>query len=82
MDDRIFLKPLKAVIRDPKTRAILPAEGAWKKKSSYWARRLRDGDVVEAKPARPVQAKSTAPDKQPKTITTKATRPQGEQGSA
>lgn len=84
MDDRIFLKPLKAVIRDPKTSAILPADGAWKKKGSYWARRLRDGDVVEAKPVhQPKQAKAATPAKAAKPakiITATATSSKGEQG--
>lgn len=35
-----------AVIRDPHTKRALPAEGCRVHDSSFWRRRLRDGDVV------------------------------------
>ena len=38
------------VIRDPDTRRPLPDEGADVQVSSFWMRRLRDGDVVEIEP--------------------------------
>lgn len=45
-----FLKPAEAdlVVRDPVTRDALPAEGKAVVLDSYWRRRMRDGDVVEA----------------------------------
>lgn len=44
-----FLKPASKnlVVRDPATFQPLPAGGAWKPQSAFWARRLRDRDVVE-----------------------------------
>ena len=36
------------IVRDPKTRQALPAEGALVECNAYWIRRLRDGDVVLA----------------------------------
>jgi hypothetical protein len=38
------------VIRDPDLRDHLPPEGREVPSSDYWNRRLRDGDVVLAKP--------------------------------
>jgi len=54
VDRTIFIKPARRdlVVRDPATAEALPAEGALRPRSSYWMRRLRDGDVVEAKPAK------------------------------
>jgi hypothetical protein len=42
------VKPVNpsAVIRDPHTRRPLPAEGGDVPETSFWIRRLRDGDVV------------------------------------
>jgi len=37
------------IVRDPDTGKPLAAEGEKKPKTSYWLRRLRDGDVVETK---------------------------------
>jgi hypothetical protein len=46
----MFLKPAKGVlVRDPKTKRHLPTTGAEVQLSSYWVRRLADGDVVEVK---------------------------------
>jgi len=50
----MFIKPASADVRvpDPSQRGTpgywLPAEGREVEFSPYWARRLRDGDVVEA----------------------------------
>jgi len=54
VDRTIFIKPARRelIVRDPATAEALPAEGACRPRSSYWMRRLRDGDVVEAKPAK------------------------------
>lgn len=48
----LYLKPCEGRrVRDPEipTR-ILPPEGDFKPDNSFWQRRLRDGDVVEATP--------------------------------
>lgn len=52
MSKEIYVKPAREglVVRDVVTGQSLPAEGASVPRSSYWMRRLRDGDVVEAKP--------------------------------
>lgn len=44
----MMVKPASkdALIRDPHTKRPLPAEGAQVPDSSFWLRRLRDGDVV------------------------------------
>lgn len=52
MTDRLFIKPRQidgaaAVIPDPVTGQPLKAEGDGKPRSSFWLRRLRDGDVIE-----------------------------------
>ncbi|MGH6990689.1 MAG: DUF2635 domain-containing protein [Stellaceae bacterium] len=47
-------KPLH--IRFPRTRAILPADGAEvdpRANQSFWQRRLRDGDVIRTEPSKP-----------------------------
>lgn len=38
------------VIRDPDLLDFLPAEGRDVPETDYWSRRVRDGDVVLAKP--------------------------------
>jgi hypothetical protein len=51
MSDRRFLKPARPGlrVRDPDHGgALLPAEGAMCNWSTYWYRRVADGDVVEA----------------------------------
>jgi len=40
-----------AVVRDPATFNRLPDEGAEVPDTSYWRRRLQQGDVVEVAPA-------------------------------
>jgi len=51
MSNDLFLIPRDGLtVRDPKTREPLRAEGERKPRSSYWLRRLKDGDVVEGKP--------------------------------
>lgn len=47
--------------------AVLPPEGANVTLSTYWARRLRDGDVVEAKPPVAKPAPSAEPEAVPAT---------------
>ena len=50
----MFVKPATGlVIRDPDLLDLLPADGRQVPDSGYWQRRLRDGDVVAAKPITP-----------------------------
>lgn len=42
---RIFIKPLRAVVRNPITGEILPSKGKLVNKNSYWIRRIKDGDI-------------------------------------
>lgn len=52
MPETITVKPAPGlVVRDPATRQALPAEGAEVPRNTYWMRRLRDGDVIEAQAA-------------------------------
>jgi hypothetical protein len=62
MSTRQRIKPRdpSMTIRDPKTRRALPADGAEVKLTSFWVRRLRDGDVV---PAPALAPKKAAPKK-------------------
>jgi len=52
----VYLKPAVAadgaplVVPDPQSGLALAAGGEWKTRSTYWERRLRDGDVVAAEP--------------------------------
>lgn len=48
------VKPVNpnAVIRDPQTLRQLPAEGAEVPDTTFWYRRLREGDVVLLEPPR------------------------------
>jgi len=49
--EKIFVKPGPGMmVRDEFTKILLANEGEWKPKSTYWLRRLRFGDVVEATP--------------------------------
>lgn len=43
--ERVILKPLKEIVRDPKTRMILKKDGESKPLTTFWRRRLIDGDV-------------------------------------
>lgn len=42
-----------AVVRDPETMQPLAEAGEHKPLSTFWRRRLRDGDVVEVKAEKP-----------------------------
>lgn len=62
----MFVKPAPGlVVRDPQTRVQLPESGRDVPEISYWLRRLRDGDVVEATTPTPPAAKAVAPDPKP-----------------
>ena len=50
MIDRLFIKPAPGLsVRDPEApdRAPIPAHGKGVLRSTFWVRRLADGDVVE-----------------------------------
>jgi Protein of unknown function (DUF2635) len=58
METRV-LKPAPGLqVRSPGTGRVLPADGEEVEMSSYWHRRLRDGDVVEVAASRPRASKS------------------------
>jgi hypothetical protein len=52
----VFVQPVRdadgnaMLVRDPHSRQPLKPEGEWKPKSTFWIRRLRDGDVIEVEP--------------------------------
>lgn len=49
MSDELYIKPAKpGSLRDPETLQKIPDDGAYVPANSYWLRRLRDGDAVEA----------------------------------
>jgi hypothetical protein len=51
---KLHIRPATGLrIRDPRTRQLLPDEGARVPATTFWRRRLRDDDVVlvEEKPA-------------------------------
>jgi hypothetical protein len=51
--DTIHVTPREGyIVRDPVTLKALPAEGRRVVRTSFWARRLRDGDVTLGKPGR------------------------------
>lgn len=52
---RMNVKPAKpgTVVRDPQTYERLPDEGAEVPDTSYWRRRLDQGDVVVVEPVAP-----------------------------
>lgn len=57
----MMVKPINpaAVIRDPITKRVLPAEGGDVPESNFWIRRLRAGEVVRIDP--PTGAAPIAP---------------------
>jgi Protein of unknown function (DUF2635) len=60
----IHVRPARAglLVRDPVTRLLLPPEGAAVADSSYWRRRVRDGDVeLTAPPAVPTSTTRRRP---------------------
>ncbi len=53
-----FLIPKTGVlVIDPDTNTPLPPEGAEVRLSTYWQRRIADGDVTPGQPAAPVKTK-------------------------
>lgn len=62
---RIYVTPRPGRrVRDPKTFALVPAEGKWAEETNAWRRLARDGDCVISKAA-PKAAASPAPAAQP-----------------
>ena len=51
-----FMKPRTGLIVRGPDYVLLPESGAYRECSSYWLRRLRDGDVVIATKAQPKPA--------------------------
>jgi hypothetical protein len=48
MDTILYLKPREGLtVREPRTKKPLPEYGKAVSSSSYWRRRLKDGDVVK-----------------------------------
>lgn len=45
------------VVRDPVTKTPLPAEGREVAMTTYWLRRLREGDVLEGAPVKSAKSK-------------------------
>ena len=73
----MFLKPTAGrTVRDPVKGTLLPEEGAEVPKSTFWDRRLRDGDVVnadavpQAKPVPTAKVTDTTTDSDKTTATT------------
>lgn len=55
--ERVHLKPKEGLlVRDEKTKQILPVEGRIVEMSTYWVRRLKDGDVVLVENAKIAEA--------------------------
>lgn len=52
----VFVKPALdaageiVLVRDPASLKPLDASGEWKPSNQFWARRIRDGDVIEVEP--------------------------------
>lgn len=66
----VYIKPasieiegetVTALVRDPQTLIPLAEAGEWKAMSQYWARRLRDRDVVAADPNAGTEQASAPP---------------------
>lgn len=59
MTQTIQIKPAPGLtVRDPKTARPLATEGENKPRTTYWQRRLRDGDVVLVEDAPPKQRRA------------------------
>lgn len=51
--NQIFIKAVPGrSVRDPETKALLSEVGELKPRNGFWLKRIKQGDVVEAKPAR------------------------------
>lgn len=57
-----FIRPAPGLrIADPKTGDYLPEAGLLMPRSSFWLRRLKDGDVIEATQKSTAQNNNAAP---------------------
>ena len=56
----MYVRPLKARVIDPRTGAPLPDGGAEVPETSYWHRRLRDGDVARGHQRKPTPKKTAS----------------------
>jgi hypothetical protein len=61
---RIFVVPTRPEVKvlDPTTGAHIPSEGAEVERSTYWLRRLRDGDVKAGEPKKAPRGKAAGED--------------------
>lgn len=51
MSKRIYVKPLEGLlVRNPKNKNPIPADGAWIDTNSFWNRRIRDGSLIITDP--------------------------------
>ena len=58
----MYIKPVgDLVIRDPRSRVLLPAEGAEVPETAFWLRRLRDESVELADAPKPPADAENAP---------------------
>lgn len=59
MSKTLFLKPADPdlIVRDPDKRRALPVDGAEVPNTTYWQRRLKDGDVIKTSRPKPVSKK-------------------------
>lgn len=56
---KFFVKPGEfGSVRDPVSFRFLKDEGEWKVRNSYWLRRVKQGDVVEATPPKEEKPKT------------------------
>ncbi|MBR2117671.1 MAG: DUF2635 domain-containing protein [Afipia sp.] len=68
----LFLKPSKdgegkpVLVRDPIDMKPLDSGGEWKEASTYWRRRIRDGDVLDATAEKVKLAKKEEPGHAPR----------------
>lgn len=58
---RVKPRESSLIVRDPDTRRTLPPEGAEVPDTTFWRRRLRDGDVVLVEAAAPTGLEPVAP---------------------
>ncbi len=64
MSEKMFVIPESGLrVIDPATRQALPAEGADVPRSTYWLRRVREGDVKTAARTRAPASTSNTKDK-------------------
>jgi hypothetical protein len=48
----LFVRPVPGrLVRDPRTMQPLPEEGLYVERTTFWRRRLAEGDVEQADPA-------------------------------